>query len=193
MRLPEEQRLQYLLMTPVTPQNRDNMIAWIAARSDFPDYGQLLVYKLPKNRLVLGPIQVEATIDQDTLISQQLSLWDQRGSRVIRGNLLVVPVDHSFLYVEPVYLIAEDSEIPQLKRIIVSDGQRLAMEPTLEEALAAVVGSRIPATEVAPGPERSERLAAARAALAEAEAALRKADWDAFGRAMQMLKQVLAP
>jgi uncharacterized membrane protein (UPF0182 family) len=133
MRLPEEQGLQYLLMTPVVPQNRDNMIAWIAARSDPPDYGQLLVYKLPKDRLILGPIQVEATIDQDTLISQQLSLWDQRGSRVIRGNLLVVPVDHSFLYVEPVYLVAEASDIPQLKRVIVSDGQRLAMEPTLEE------------------------------------------------------------
>jgi len=193
MRLPKEQRLQYLLMTPVTPQNRDNMIAWIAARSDFPGYGQLLVYKLPKDRLVLGPMQVEATIDQDTLISQQLSLWDQRGSRVIRGNLLVVPVDHSFLYVEPVYLIAEDLDIPQLKRIIVSDGQRLAMEPTLEEALAAVVGSRAAETEVTLGPESSEQLAAARAALAEAEAALRKADWDAFGRAMQVLKQALAP
>ena len=193
MRLPEEQRLQYLLMTPVTPQNRDNMIAWIAARSDFPDYGQLLVYKLPKERLVLGPMQVEATIDQDTLISQQLSLWDQRGSRVIRGNLLVVPVDHSFLYVEPVYLIADDLDIPQLKRIIVSDGQRLAMEPTLEEALAAAVGSWAPETGVTLGPESSEQLAAARAALAEAEAALRKADWDAFGRAMQVLKQALAP
>ena len=193
MRLPEEQRLQYLLMTPVTPQSRDNMIAWMAARSDFPDYGQLLVYKLPKDRLILGPIQAEATIDQDTLVSQQLSLWDQRGSRVIRGNLLVIPIDHSFLYVEPVYLIAEDSDIPQLKRIIVSDGRRLAMEPTLEEALAAVVGSRVKETEVTLGSESRGQLAAARAALAEAEAALRMADWDAFGRAMQVLKQTLAP
>ncbi|GMQ74925.1 MAG: UPF0182 family protein [Gammaproteobacteria bacterium] len=191
MRLPGEQRLQYLLMTPVVAQNRDNMIAWIAARSDFPGYGQLLMYKLPKNRLILGPIQIEATIDQDTLISQQLSLWDQRGSRVIRGNLLVIPIDNSFLYVEPVYLIAEDLDIPQLKRIIVSDGRRLAMEPTLEEALAAVVGSRVQETEATLGPEGSEQLAAARAALAEAEAALRDADWDAFGRAMQLLKQVL--
>jgi len=149
------------------------------------------MYKLPKNRLILGPIQVEATIDQDTLISQQLSLWDQRGSRVIRGNLLVIPIDDSFLYVEPVYLIAEGTDIPQLKRIIVSDGRRLAMEPTLEQALAAVVGSRVQETEATLGPESSEPLTAARAALAEAEAALRSADWDAFGRAMQVLKQVL--
>jgi len=92
-----------------------------------------------------------------------------------------------------VYLIAEDSDIPQLKRIIVSDGRRLAMEPTLEESLAAVVGSRIQETEAAFGPEGSEQLAAARTALAEAEAALRNADWDAFGRAMQVLKRVLAP
>jgi uncharacterized protein len=144
--------------------------------------------KLPKNRLILGPIQVEATIDHDTLISRQLSLWDQRGPRVIRGNLLVVPIENLFLYVEPVYLLAEDSDISQLKRIIVSDGRRLAMEPTLEQALAAVVGSRAQETEATPSPESSEQLAAARA---EAEAALRSADWDAFGRAMQVLKQVL--
>ncbi len=89
VRLPGEAELQFLLMTPLTPANRPNMIAWLAARSDFPGYGELLVYKLPKDRLIHGPIQIEATIDQDTLISQQLSLWDQRGSRVIRGNLLV--------------------------------------------------------------------------------------------------------
>ncbi len=193
MRLPEEQRLEYLLMTPVTPKGRDNMIAWLAARCDFPGYGELLVYKLPKDRLILGPIQAEATIDQDTLISQQLSLWDQRGSRVIRGNLLVIPVDHSFLYVEPVYLIAEELDIPQLKRIIVNDGRRLAMEPTLEAALATVVGGRSRDAEPAADSAGGERLAAARAALAEAEAALRAADWEAFGRAMEALRESLAP
>ncbi|MGI9384079.1 MAG: UPF0182 family membrane protein, partial [Methyloligellaceae bacterium] len=123
VKLPGEAKLQFLLMTPLTPAKRPNMIAWMAARGDIPGYGELIVYKLPKERLIHGPIQVEATIDQDTLISQQLSLWDQRGSRVIRGNLLVIPIDHSFIYVEPVYLIAEDSAIPQLKRVIVSDGQ----------------------------------------------------------------------
>ena len=128
VRLPNEDRLQFLLMTPLTPQNRDNMIGWMAARSDFPRYGEVLVYKLPKDHLVIGPIQIEALINQDTDISQRLSLWDQRGSRVIRGNLLVIPIEDSFIYVEPVYLISEGTDIPQLKRIIVSDGEKLAME-----------------------------------------------------------------
>ena len=131
-------------MTPMTPANRDNMIAWMAARSDAPHYGDLLVYKLPKERLVLGPLQVEAMTDQDTGISEQLSLWDQRGSRVIRGNLLVIPIDEALLYVEPVYLHAEENDIPQLKRIIVSDGDKLAMEPTLEAALSVVFGEAPP-------------------------------------------------
>ena len=191
MKLPEETDLQFLLMTPLTPANRGNMIAWMAARSDFPDYGALIVYKLPKERLVLGPIQVEAMIDQDTLISQQLSLWDQRGSRVIRGNLLVIPIDQSFLYVEPVYLIAEDSAIPQLKRIIVSDEQRLAMEPTLEEALEVAFGSE-PKKPIQTIVEAgTDRLLEARDVLAEAEEALRNGDWNKFGRAMQRLRQLL--
>jgi uncharacterized membrane protein (UPF0182 family) len=167
------------------------MIAWMAARSDFPGYGELVVYKLPKERLILGPIQVEATIDQDTLISQQLSLWDQRGSRVIRGNLLVIPIEQSFIYVEPVYLIAEDSEIPQLKRVIVSDGQRLAMDPTLEGALNVVFGAETkPPSQDAVG-EVGDALSEAREALTTAEEALREADWETFGRAMQELKKLL--
>ena len=191
MKLPQEDRLQFLLMTPLTPYRRDNMIAWMAARCDFPAYGELLVYKLPKERLVVGPNQVEAMIDQDTLISQQLSLWDQRGSRVIRGNLLVIPIDHAFIYVEPVYLIAEATDIPQLKRVIVSDGRRLAMEPTLEAALRAVFGTGRRAA--APREDgQVTALAAARAALETAERALRAGDWDGFGAAMQALKGLLA-
>ena len=188
VRLPGEEALQFLLMTPLTPKNRDNMIAWMAGRGDFPGYGRLIVYKLPKERLILGPIQVEAKIDQDTLVSQQLSLWDQRGSRVIRGNLLVVPVEESFLYVEPVFLIAEGTSIPQLKRVIVSDGDRLAMEPTLDEAIAAVFGDRPRET---PPPVAPAAKGEARRALGLAEEALAKGDWDAFGRAMQSLKRLL--
>ena len=192
VRLPGEAGLQFLLMTPLTPANRPNMIAWMAARSDFPNYGELLVYKLPKERLIRGPIQVEATIDQDTLISQQLSLWDQRGSRVIRGNLLIIPIDQSFIYVEPVYLIAEESGIPQLKRVIVSDGERLAMEPTLRESLDVVFGGQssrqIPGSAI----EKADNLLEARKALATAEEALRNSDWNLFGQSMQMLKQLLA-
>jgi hypothetical protein len=191
MKLPEEAQLQFLLMMPLTPANRNNMIAWMAARCDFPDYGELIVYKLPKERLTLGPIQVEAMIDQDTLISQQLSLWDQRGSRVIRGNLLVIPIDQSFIYVEPVYLVAEDSAIPQLKRVIVSDGERLAMEPTIEEALQAAFGGDPRQTSQAPVGEDIDQLSEAGKALTTAEEALRDGDWDRFGRAMQKLKRLL--
>jgi uncharacterized membrane protein (UPF0182 family) len=190
MRLPQEEQLQFLLMMPLTPSRRDNMIAWMAARCDFPAYGELLVYKLPKERLILGPIQIEAIINQDTLIAQQLTLWDQRGSRVIRGNLLVIPLEQSFLYVEPVYLVAEGTNIPQLKRVIVSDGERLAMEPTLHEALAVVLDRR---DQRAQGQvaEESDQLSRAREALMEAESALRDGDWDAFGVAMQQLKRLL--
>jgi uncharacterized membrane protein (UPF0182 family) len=189
MRLPQEEQLQFLLMMPLTPSRRDNMIAWMAARCDFPAYGELLVYKLPKERLILGPIQIEAIINQDTLIAQQLTLWDQRGSRVIRGNLLVIPLEQSFLYVEPVYLVAEGTNIPQLKRVIVSDGERLAMEPTLHEALAVVLDRR---DQRAQGQvaEEGDQLSRAREALMEAESALRDGDWDAFGVAMQQLKRL---
>jgi len=119
-------------MTPVTPSNRDNMIAWIGARSDFPGYGEMIVYKLSKDNLILGPLQIEAMIDQDTTIARQLTLWDQRGSRVIRGNLLVIPINQSFLYIEPVFLLAAETNIPQLKRVIVSNGEHVAMEATLQ-------------------------------------------------------------
>jgi uncharacterized membrane protein (UPF0182 family) len=191
MKLPEEARLQFLLMTPLTPANRANMIAWMGARCDFPGYGELIVYKFPKERLIFGPIQIEAMIDQDTLISQQLSLWDQRGSRVVRGNLLVIPIEESFIYVEPVYLIAEDSEIPQLKRVIVSGGERLAMEPTLEQALQDVFGTDSRRMTEAPLGERVDILSEAKEALTAAEEALRDGDWDRFGRVMQELKKLL--
>lgn len=114
IKLPEEEKEEFFLMLPVTPFKKDNMIGWLAARCDQADYGNLLVYKLPKKKLVYGPMQIEARIDQQTEISRELSLWDQRGSRVIRGNLLAIPVEDTFIYVEPVYLEAkqEDSEKP---------------------------------------------------------------------------------
>ena len=195
LRLPGEERLEFMLMTPMTPANRDNLIAWMAARSDAPHYGDLLVFKLPKERLILGPLQVEAMIDQDTTISRQLSLWDQRGSRVIRGNLLVIPIDESLLYIEPVYLRAEENDIPQLKRIIVSDGETLAMEPSLEEALRVVFskgrgGPGEPAlARVLPGIDLDQ----ARGSLDQAEQALGRGDWQAFGRAMHQLRELLTP
>ncbi len=106
IKLPEEDKEEFLLMLPFTPSKKDNMIGWLAARSDLPHYGNLLVYKLPKEKLVYGPMQIEARVDQQTDISRELSLWGQRGSRVIRGNLLAIPVSNSFIYVEPIYLEA---------------------------------------------------------------------------------------
>jgi uncharacterized membrane protein (UPF0182 family) len=193
MRLPEEQQLQFLLMTPMTPHHRDNMIAWVAARSDFPGYGELIAYKLPKEHLILGPIQVEAMIDQDPLISQQLSLWDQRGSRVVRGNLLVIPIDQLFLYVEPAYLVAEGTGIPELKRVIVSDGANVVMAPTLGAGLEVLSGvSGHPSIEALPVTDlHDDQLVKAREALAAAEAALREGDWAAFGLAMERLRDFL--
>src|SRR5437867_1491123 len=190
MKLPGEDRLQFLLMTPLTPSNRDNMIAWIAARSDFPGYGEMVVYKLSKDNLILGPLQIEATIDQDTTISRQLTLWDQRGSHVIRGNLLVVPIDQSFLYVEPVFLLAEGTNIPQLKRVIVGDGKRLAMEATLADALQVVFGHGSAAPESAAEAEGAQTpTSGAREALRRADQALREGDWSAFGREWTLVQK----
>jgi uncharacterized membrane protein (UPF0182 family) len=192
MRLPGTKELEYLLMTPFTPQGRDNMIAWMAAKCDFPEYGHILVYQLPKDKLILGPLQIEAMIDQKPLISEQLSLWDQRGSRVIRGNLVVIPIDNSFLYVEPVYLTAEGTNIPQLKRIIVISGDKVAMEPTLEEAIAAVFGKAAPKQPtVVSAPAEKNSLALAREQLLKAQKALQAGQWQEFGKAMDELGKIL--
>jgi uncharacterized membrane protein (UPF0182 family) len=139
MSLPNEERTEFLLIEPYTPAGKDNMIAWLAARSDLPHYGELVAYELPKQQLVFGPSQVEARVDQDPEISAQISLWNQRGSRVIRGNLIVIPMNSSFLYVEPLYLLADTSELPELTRVIVASGDRIAMRETLEEALLALI------------------------------------------------------
>ena len=110
MKLPGSDQLEFLIMSPYTPQNRDNMISWLAAKCDFPDYGKMLFYELPKEKLIYGPNQISAMIDQNTLISQQLTLWDQKGSGVLRGKLVVIPIENSFLYVVPLYLKAEGDE-----------------------------------------------------------------------------------
>jgi uncharacterized membrane protein (UPF0182 family) len=191
MKLPQEELLQFLILLPLTPNNRDNMVAWMAARCDYPGYGELIVYKLPKERLSPGPIQVEAMIDQDPLISEQLTLWDQRGSSVLRGNMLVIPMGDAFIYVEPVYLIADGTSIPQLKRIIVSDGARMAMEPTLREAMQVVFEGRSSTPAVARQGARVRQFPA-RDTLERAEEAMRRGNWDDFGRAMQQLKELLS-
>ena len=193
MRLPDTGELQYLLMTPFTPQNRDNMIAWMAVKCDFPEYGKIVVYQLPKERLTFGPIQVEAMIDQNTVISEQLSLWDQRGSRVIRGNLVVIPIEKSFLYVEPVYLTAEGANIPQLKRIIVNSGRKVVMEPTLDESLKALFGAQKVVEKEVPVRRQPQALSEAKEDFKKAEKAIKEGKWEDFGKSMGALKQLLDP
>ncbi|MFU8813220.1 MAG: UPF0182 family protein [Balneolaceae bacterium] len=146
-RLPGEEELEFMLISPLTPENRDNMIAWMTAKSDPGSYGELIAFKLPKDRLIYGPAQIEARIDQDPEISQQIALWDQRGSRVIRGNLMVIPIENSFLYVEPVFLLADGVDIPQLQRVIVAIGDNISMQPTLDMAIAELFGDELLAAE----------------------------------------------
>jgi uncharacterized membrane protein (UPF0182 family) len=138
MKLPGESEEEFILLVPFVPTNKDNMISWLAARCDPENYGRLVLYQFPKQRLIYGPSQIEARIDQTPEISEQITLWSQAGSRVIRGNLLVIPVEDSLMYVEAVYLQAESSQLPELKRVIVSYENTIAMEPTLDQALQKV-------------------------------------------------------
>jgi uncharacterized membrane protein (UPF0182 family) len=190
MKLPGSDQLEYLLMTPFTPQKRNNMISWMAARSDFPEYGKMLFYQLPKEKLIYGPMQIEAMIDQNTAISQQLTLWDQKGSRVIRGNLIAVPIENSFIYVVPLYLTAEGTDFPQLKRVIVVSGDKVAMEPTLDEAIQAVFGTQQPQNP-AQTLSRQPELDQARAQFEDAQKAMQQGNWENFGKAMDALKRLL--
>jgi hypothetical protein len=200
MRLPGEARAEFFLMLPMAPSQRENMIAWLAARCDPPDYGKLIVYEFPKEKLVYGPFQIEARINQNTDISQQISLWNQMGSRVIRGNLLVVPIENSILYVSPLYLRAESGQLPELKRVIAAYGDRVVMEETLPAALAALFKGNMPAvptptpttpTIVSPvGPADAR----AREALGHYDRAierLKAGDWSGFGSELDALRALL--
>ncbi|HIK19458.1 MAG TPA: UPF0182 family protein [Leptolyngbyaceae cyanobacterium M33_DOE_097] len=193
MRLPKEVNSGFILIQPFTPANKDNMIAWMAARSNGEDYGKLLLYSFPKHTLVYGPRQIEARIDQDPQISQQFTLWSQAGSKVIRGDLLVIPIDQSLLYVEPVYLRAEQGELPELKRVIVAYDKAVVMEESLEQSLNAIFGVKPAATM--PPPVGTEDLSTLRRSALElyqkSQAALRQGDWSAYGRYQKELERVL--
>lgn len=141
MRLPTAKQEEFILLHPYTPTARPNLIAWLAARSDNQEYGKLLLYTFPKQKLVYGPNQIEALINQDPVISQQVSLWNREGSRAIQGNLLVIPIQQSLLYVEPVYLEAEENSVPTLVRVIVVYENQIVMKESLEEAIAAIFPS----------------------------------------------------
>jgi hypothetical protein len=138
MRLPTADSEEFMLLHPYTPISRPNLIAWLAGRSDGDRYGKLLLYQFPKQKLIYGPDQIEALIKQDPTISQQISLWDREGSRAVQGNLLVIPIEQSLLYVEPLYLEAEENSVPTLARVIVVYDNQIVMEKTLQEALDVI-------------------------------------------------------
>jgi uncharacterized protein len=201
MRLPGEPRAEFVLMLPMVPSQRENMIAWLAARCDPPDYGKLVVYEFPKDKQVFGPFQIEARIQQNTDISQQISLWNQMGSRVIRGHLLVVPIENSILYVSPLYLRAATGQLPELKRVIAAYGDRVVMEETLGAALAALFKDTAPSAArpaeapaaTASGPAGPAD-ARAREALVHYDRAierLKAGDFAGFGTELDALRPLL--
>ena len=194
MRLPGEAREEFVLMLPFTPTQKDNMITWLAARSDGDKYGKLIAYNFPKDKLIFGPRQIEARIDQDPVISSQLTLWGQKGSQVIRGNLLVIPIEQSILYVEPVYLKAERGQLPELKRVIVANVDRIAMEPTLAQSLNAIYAGlpaqELPATPGMPA-ELAELAKLAQEHYTKAQDYLKEGDWAGWGEELQKMEEVL--
>ena len=193
MKLPGEVSEEFVLILPFTPVNRDNMIAWMAARSDGENYGKLRLYEFPKQELVYGPFQIEARIDQNPAIAEQITLWSQRGSKVIRGDILVIPIDGSLLYVQPLYLRAAKGELPELARIIVAYDKDIVMTPTLKQSLAAVlnqvpsglVDSDLPA--IADDSSRESALQI----YQQAQQALQQGNWVEYGRYQQQLQNIL--
>jgi uncharacterized protein len=198
MRLPGEPQAEFFLMLPMVPSRRDNMIAWLAARCDPPDYGKLIVYEFPKEKLVYGPFQIEARINQNTEISQQLTLWNQLGSRVIRGNLLVIPIENSILYVSPLYLRAVQGHLPELKRVIAAYGEHVVMKETLAEALSALFiepGAAPAALSTAPGTPlagpAADRVREALDHYNQAIERLKSGDWAGFGTELAAMRGLL--
>ena len=205
MKLPDETQEEFVLMLPLTPTQKDNMIAWLAALSDGDRYGKLIAYNFPKDKLIYGPRQIEARIDQDTAISSQFTLWGQQGSQIIRGNLLVIPIEQSILYIEPIYLRAERGQLPELKRVIVVSGDMIAMEPTLAESLSAIYGA--PATVPPPPPtptptptplpdietpaEVTELARQAQEHYQRAQEYLKAGDWGNWGGELEKMEAVL--
>ncbi len=190
-RLPDSAKVEFMLIRPYVPAQKQNMVAWLYADSDGEDYGQLGAFKLAKDRLIYGPLQVEARTDQDPVISQQLTLWNQRGSRVLRGNLLVIPIQDAFLYVEPLYLEAESGQLPELKRIIVAYNDQVAMAPTLAEALLQVLGGAPVAPSESPGGDLETLAQQAWEHYQAAETCLQAGDWACYGQEQAALEQTL--
>lgn len=206
MRLPDEDEAEFIYMVPFTPRGKDNLAAWMVARNDGDVYGTLRVYRLSRQSLVFGPTQITNRINQDTEVSRQVTLWDQSGSRVIRGDLLVIPIEQSLLYVQPLYLQAEGGKIPELKRVVVAYQNQVVMRETLDGALSELFGGsstdrpREVSLPVAAGTEPPAAAIGAevRGLLEEArqryEAAMeaqRAGDWARYGDEIKRLGELL--
>ncbi|MBN2372233.1 UPF0182 family protein [bacterium] len=210
LQLENKEKEEFLIMLPFTPygEKKNNMIAWMCARCDSEEYGKLLVYKFPKEKLIYGPRQIEARIDQQTEISSELTLWSQRGSEVFRGELLVIPIEKSIIYIEPVYLMASQDELPELKRVIVAFGDTVEMRQTLDEALKAVFlknkgksvnekrdASKMTGASALPSlPETGslpELIRQANDLYNEAVRYQRSGDWTKYGEKLENLRSVL--
>ena len=213
MRLPDEPEAEFIYMAPFTPRGKDNLAAWMVARNDGAEYGKLRVYRFPRQSLVFGPRQIENRINQDTEIARQVSLWDQRGSEVIRGDLLVIPIDHALLYVQPLYLQAEGGRIPELKRVLVAYENQVVMRETLELALQALFagGGDAPITQAVPvtgsvaqrpaagadtvagtaSAELQSLVVEARRRYQAAIEAQREGDWSRYGEEIRRLGELL--
>lgn len=200
LKLPEEEKEGFFLITPLIPRGKENMIAWFAAHSDPENYGQIEIFKLSKQELTYGPMQIEARIDQDTEISQLLTLWGQQGSEVIRGNLLVIPIEDSFLYIEPIYLKASaGGALPQLKRVIVAYEDQLTMQESLEGALNVIFKGKLDqlqkeinelGEEVVPS-TLNELFQAASQAYKEAQDALVQGDFSLYAEKIEEVGRLL--
>jgi uncharacterized membrane protein (UPF0182 family) len=206
MRMPQEKQEEFILMLPFTPGRKDNLSAWMVARSDGDNYGRLVVYQFPKQKLIYGPRQIVARINQDAEISRQISLWDQRGSQVNQGQLLVIPIEEGLIYVRPLYIRSESGKIPELKRVIVAYENKIAMEETLEESIAKIFSGAVPEGEAAPetgaqtqaqAPETAapgsggNPLRDAREAYDRAIQAQRQGDWAKYGEEIKRLGAIL--
>ena len=208
IRLPGQEQSEFMLMLPFTPLNKPNLTAWLAARCDLPQYGQLLVYRFPKGKQVAGPMQVENFISQEPEISQQISLWNTQGSRVLRGNLLILPMNNSLLYVEPIYIQSEDEKtaIPELRRVVIGYGNEVVWGESLEEALVkmfgygtrpqtptatATLGDRDTTDSGTDQPSLQGLIEQANRYFNAGQEALRAGDWTEYGRYQQLLEETL--
>jgi hypothetical protein len=197
MRLPGEDAPEFIQMLPFTPARKDNLASWMVARSDGANYGRMVVFQFPKQKVVFGPRQIVARISQDETIAPQVTLWNQQGSEVLQGTLLVIPIEESLLYVRPLYLRSAGGRIPELKRVIVAHQNQIVMDETLDKALDRLfpAGAAQPATPTRPRPDDIENgnslASAALEHYVRAVKAQREGDWAKYGSEMQRVGEML--